>query len=197
IEGKNFDIRKNLWKYAYFLEVQRKIVHQLRQATLEGKFESIFREREPGDYEQKVRRHGMHAVRLAEGAVIRAVIDRRWADFLRETDLVRQSIHMLALGGMNPLREYQKSLHESFGDLQDRIDREVVQIMQNITITEDGADLGAQGLVAPTSTWTYLVNDNACCYRFAAMLGSAGKIGFAAGAALMWMLLALLYLAKR
>src|SRR5690606_21722885 len=79
IEGKNFDIRKNLLKYAYFLEVQRKIIHQFRQQTLDGKFESIFLEKEPEGYRQVVQRYGEHAVRLAEAAVIRAVIDRRWA----------------------------------------------------------------------------------------------------------------------
>lgn len=197
IEGKNFDIRKNLWKYVYFLEVQRKIVQQLREQTLDGTFESIFLEKEPEDYQRAVQRYGEHAVHLAEAAVLRAVIDRRWADFLRETDIVRQSIHMLALGGMNPLREYQKALHESFGDLQDRIDREVVHIMQNIRITEDGADLGAHGLLAPTSTWTYLVNDNPHGDRFDIMLGSTGNIGYAAGAALMWPLLALLFLVRK
>lgn len=197
IEGKNFDIRKNLWKYAYFLEVQRKIIHELRQETLEEKFESIFSEADPEGYRQLLQRHGEAVVRDAEATVIRAVIDRRWSDYLRETDLVRQSIHMLALGGMNPLQEYQKSLHESFGDLQERINREVVYVMKNITITANGAELGEHGLLSPASTWTYLVNDNPYGDRFAMMLGAAGNIGFAAGAALMWPLLTLYYLVKK
>lgn len=197
IEGKNFDIRKNLWKYAYFLEMQRRIIHQLRQETLVEKFESIFNESDPDGYQQLSQRHGEHAVRDAEATVIRAVIDRRWSDYLRETDLVRQSIHMLALGGMNPLREYQKSLHESFGDLQDRVNREVVHVMKNITITEKGAELGEHGLLSPSSTWTYLVNDNPHGDRLAMMLGAAGNIGFAVGAGLMWPLLMLYYLVRR
>src|SRR5690606_36123390 len=98
IEGKNFDIRKNLWKYAYFLEVQRRLVHQLRQETLEEEFESIFNEGDPEGYQLLLQRFGERVVRDAEATVIRAVIDRRWSDYLRETDIVRQSIHMLALG---------------------------------------------------------------------------------------------------
>src|SRR5690606_14953667 len=101
IEGKNFDIRKNLWKYAYFLEVQRKIIHKQRQDTLEEKFDSIFCENDPQGYHLLLEQYGEDVVRDAEAVVIRAVIDRRWSDYLRETDIVRQSIHMLALGGMN------------------------------------------------------------------------------------------------
>lgn len=197
IEGKNFDIRKNLWKYAYFLELQRRVIHGLRQDTLEDDFESILKKKDPGHYEHLVNVHGEEVLRKAEAAVIRAIIDRRWSDYLRETDLVRQSIHMLALGGMNPLREYQKSLHESFGDLRQRIDDEVVYVMLNIRITADGPDLGEHGLITPASTWTYLINDNPYGDRFAMMLGAAGNIGFAAGAALMWPLLTLYYLVKR
>lgn len=197
IEGKNFDIRKNLWKYAYLLELQRRIIHQLRQETLDGTYTSILKENDHEYYEQLSKEHGDKTVHDVEGRVIRAVIDRRWADYLRETDTVRQSIHMLALGGMNPLREYQKSLHESFGDLDARIEAEVVQIMKGIHIRDGVPDLGEHGLLAPASTWTYLVNDNPYGDRFAQMLGAAGNIGFAAGAALMWPLLTLYFLFRK
>jgi preprotein translocase subunit SecA len=98
---------------------------------------------------------------------------------------------------MNPLREYQKSLHESFPDLIDRIDNEVVAVMRKITITADGADLGEHGLSGPSATWTYLINDNPYGDRFSMMLGAAGNIGFAAGAALMWPLLTLYFVVKK
>lgn len=197
IEGKNFDIRKTLWKYAALLEVQRRIIHRLREETLDGTFESIMMEKDPAAYETRIAQHPRELIRKAEAQVIRAIIDRRWSDYLRESDLVRQNIHMLAIGGMNPLREYQKSLHESFPDLIDRIDNEVVAVMRKITITADGADLGEHGLSGPSATWTYLINDNPYGDRFSMMLGAAGNIGFAAGAALMWPLLTLYFVVKK
>src|SRR5690606_8243251 len=66
IEGKNFDIRKNLWKYAYFLEVQRKIIHKQRQDTLEEKFDSIFCENDPQGYHLLLEQYGEDVVRDAE-----------------------------------------------------------------------------------------------------------------------------------
>jgi preprotein translocase subunit SecA len=197
IEGKNFDIRRTLWKYASLLEVQRKIIHQLRSQTLDGTFESILKEGDSQRYENLVVQHGQNMVRNVEGQVIRAIIDRRWADYLRESDLVRQSIHMVAIGGMNPMREYQKSLHESFTDLLERIDREVTVVLQNITISDNGIDLRKEGLLGPTSSWTYLINDNPFGDRFSMMLNAGGNIGFAAGAALLWPLLSLYFIVQK
>lgn len=197
IEGKNFDIRRTLWKYASMLEVQRKIVHRLRSESLDDSFQSLFNECDPVRYGVLTRRHGLHTLRRAESQVIRAIIDRRWADYLRESDMVRQSIHMVAIGGMNPLREYQKSLHESFSDLISRIETEVTTIMQNIAITGSGIDLQREGLLGPTSTWTYLVNDNPFGDRLSMMLNAGSNIGFAAGAAMMWPLLTLYFIVRK
>jgi len=41
-----------------------------------------------------------------------------------------------------------------------RIDDEIVETFIFARITEDGIDMTGEGLARPTSTWTYLINDN-------------------------------------
>ena len=40
------------------------------------------------------------------------------------------------------------------------IDRAVVETLPLVTAADGGIDLGAAGITAPSSTWTYLVNDD-------------------------------------
>jgi preprotein translocase subunit SecA len=40
-----------------------------------------------------------------------------------------------------------------------RIDDEVVTTFNTVEITADGIDLDREGLLGPSSTWTYMIND--------------------------------------
>jgi hypothetical protein len=41
-----------------------------------------------------------------------------------------------------------------------RIDDSIVEIFERVTVTAEGVDWDSEGLRGPSSTWTYLVNDN-------------------------------------
>ena len=56
VEGKNFEIRETLWKYADFLELQRMVIHNWRQEILSGDFESLLKEKVPEVYNDKGRK---------------------------------------------------------------------------------------------------------------------------------------------
>jgi preprotein translocase subunit SecA len=58
-------------------------------------------------------------------------------------------------------------------------------------VTADGIDLEQVGLRGPSSTWTYLVNDDPLRGPLGSLLTGPGTAGFAAGAALytMWILI--------
>ncbi len=42
----------------------------------------------------------------------------------------------------------------------ERIDHQIVRTFRSAKITASGIDLDAEGLRGPSSTWTYLINDN-------------------------------------
>lgn len=195
VEGKNLDIRQTLFKYASIVEIQRQIIHQQREQVLNGLSESLMRSHDPEFYGQQVELHGNKLIKRVEKQIHLAIIDKNWVEYLEESELVRQGIHMFKKAGLNPYYEYQKILNESFSDLLTKIDNEIVQVMKRITISKNGVDLKKEGLKAPSSTWTYLVSDNPFGDRLEIMLG--GNIGFAAFAGIYWPLLALYFLAKR
>ena len=196
VEGKNFDIRKTLWRYASFLEVQRLIILEKREQIMLEEWEGIWKNHAI-DYAALEQQYGRAAVKKAEKQLALAVIDKHWADYLEEVDRIRQGIHLVAIGGLNPFREFQKQLTTLFEELLGGIDDEIMNRISTVTITPDGIDLEKEGLKRPSSTWTYLVNDNPFGDKLESILNSTGNIGFAAGAAVLWPLLGAYFIIKK
>jgi preprotein translocase subunit SecA len=62
---------------------------------------------------------------------------------------------------MDPLYEFHKLVAENFWKLQQEIDDRVVETFSTVEMTEKGINLDQAGLRGPSSTWTYLINDQA------------------------------------
>ncbi len=73
---------------------------------------------------------------------------------------VRDEVHLVQLGGQDPFAEFYRTAGTAFEDLVDRIDDTIVEVFERIEVTADGVDWEREGLRGPSSTWTYLVNDN-------------------------------------
>jgi preprotein translocase subunit SecA len=73
---------------------------------------------------------------------------------------IRENIHLVVLGNQDPLDEFHKAVGTAFADLWQAIDDRVVQTFHAARITSNGIDLQREKLAAPSSTWTYLINDN-------------------------------------
>ena len=54
----------------------------------------------------------------------------------------------------------QNIAEAKYYDLIQTIDSEIVKTFESVEITRDGIDLEKEGLKGPSSTWTYLINDN-------------------------------------
>ena len=87
------------------------------------------------------------------------IIDRSWSDHLLEVAEVRRGIHLVRLGGQRPVDEYHKLTFEAFEALLERIEEDILQTYETIEISADGVDWEQAGLLRPSSTWTYLVDD--------------------------------------
>jgi preprotein translocase subunit SecA len=87
-------------------------------------------------------------------------IDKCWADYLDQISHIRDGIHLFGAGGQNPLNEFHRIVAEAFHKLLLRINDNVVETFNSARITADGIDMAGEGLTRPTSTWTYLINDN-------------------------------------
>ena len=102
---------------------------------------------------------------------------------------MQDGIHLVALGGMDPLLEFNRQVGEAFVQLRPSIEERAVETLSRIEISEAGNDLEAAGIHGPAATWTYLVNDQALS-GLQQMLMGPGSVAIAGGAALtMWPLL--------
>jgi preprotein translocase subunit SecA len=198
IEGRNCDIRKTLWRYSSIVERQRTIISKNRRQVLRGKVGvKAIQERATDARERAVRAISEPALRDIERRLMLESIDHCWSQHLELVTDIREGIHLAEVGGLDPLIEFQKQAFLSFEGTLKEIDDRVVASLNSLKITTDGVDLERMGLRGPSSTWTYLVSDDAMSDRLAATLSSQRNIGFAAGAALAWPLLILWPLIRR
>ncbi|MHC4517145.1 MAG: accessory Sec system translocase SecA2 [Planctomycetota bacterium] len=161
IEGQNLEIRKTLWQYSYAIEKQRRILHGRRQGLLsERTSPELLKERASSRYQQLLSEVGAVVLERVERQLTLFHIDRCWAEYLDLVAHIREGIHLISGGGQNALDAYHRKVGKAFGDLVSTIDDSIVETFLSATVTADGIDLEKEGLKGPSSTWTYLINDN-------------------------------------
>ncbi len=182
VEGQHFEIRKTLWKYSSLVEAQRRILCQRRrEALMEPSFLRLLESRSEERYLKFVSMVGKSVLEKVEKQIMLFHIDQHWADHLAEIAQIREGIHLVRLNGQNPLEVFQKKVNEAFSDLLNRIDAQTLQSFNSVEISENDIDLEKEGLKGPSSTWTYLINDNP--FKNTLELLLMGSIGFAAASA--------------
>ena len=120
-------------------------------------------------------------------------IDRAWCDHLALCADLREGIHLVALGGHDPLSRFTTELTSRFTGIDEQIDAAVLDALDDAASSDGGIVLSGDDLKGPSSTWTYLVNDDPFRNQIGMMLTGPGKATFAIGAALMAMPLLILW----
>jgi preprotein translocase subunit SecA len=129
-------------------------------------------------YGRGVARFGRAEFERLERRVTLFHTDRCWADHLAGLSDLRESIHLVTLGGREPVHEFQKAASEAFAGLEDNIAGAVAATMASLVARKGPVDPDAEGLKGPSSTWTYLVSDEPFGWGVGLLKGS--QIGFAA-----------------
>ena len=111
-------------------------------------------------------------------------IDGAWADHLAWLADLREGIHLVVLGRREPLQEFQKAATEAFLGLEGKIDRKVEATLRSFIEREGPVDPEKEGLKGPSSTWTYLVNEDQLGWGVEMLKGT--NVGFSAVAAAMY-----------
>ncbi|MFN2581437.1 MAG: preprotein translocase subunit SecA, partial [Candidatus Dormibacteria bacterium] len=94
--------------------------------TITGELQSL--------YEEKEQEYGTELLRQVEQQVMLQVIDNRWRAYLTQMDHLREGIGLQAYGQKDPLLEYKQAAFESFQDLTEDIQREIVRALLNVQI---------------------------------------------------------------
>jgi preprotein translocase subunit SecA len=115
------------------------------------------------------------------------LLDRHWSDHLALIEDIREGIHLQNYGGRVPLDEFHKQIVDAFAAMLEAVQDEVVATFERLSAAGGVIDLEQAGLRGPSSTWTYLVNDNPFS-TFGVSLMASRNIGFAAAAGVLAML---------
>jgi preprotein translocase subunit SecA len=190
IEGQHFEIRRTLWRYSAMVEEQRLQMYERREDLLRGAIEpTACAEGAPGHYAELERAIGGTELRRVENRLTLLLLDRRWSDHLRLIEDIREGIHLQRYGGRDPLTEFQRQIIDAYAAMMEGLRDSVVETFGGLSAEGGSIDLERHGLRGPTSTWTYLVNDNPFS-SFAFSLIAPGNAGVSLAAGF----LALLYL---
>jgi preprotein translocase subunit SecA len=161
MEGQHGDLRKRLLGFSQRLEFQRGELQEWRQAVLDDcAAESLLAERCAPRWDRLCAVYGETMLHGIERHITLLLIDRCWSDHLAEMQAARDEVHLVQMGGRDPFTEFCLRAGAAFEALLVRIDDTIVETFERITVTADGVDWEREGLRRPSSTWTYLVNDN-------------------------------------
>jgi preprotein translocase subunit SecA len=168
VEGQNYEIRRTLCRYAAPLEEQRRAFHARRAAVLaDGQ--------------------ALPGARLR----VLALMDASWRDHLAFVADLRDGIHLVRLGGDDPLARFHLLVGEAYGRMTQELEARIAEA------PVEGSSRSDETL-APSSTWTYLVNDDPFRDQLGSQLTGPGRATLAVGGAVFAMpLLILLGVADR
>jgi preprotein translocase subunit SecA len=185
IEGQNFEIRKTLWRYSAMVEEQRRMMARQRESLLGGSGEvSLGEETAPEHHAKLAREVGAGELREAERQLALVLLDRRWSEHLAQIDDIREGIHLQRYAGRQPITEFQRQIIDAYSAMVEGWEEEVVETFLRLRSVDGRVDLDAAGLRRPTSTWTYLVNDNPLP-SFALRLIAQGNAGVSVATAML------------
>jgi preprotein translocase subunit SecA len=181
IEGQNHTIRQTLFKYASFIESQRQVAHEYRKELLTKddivrewvqEHQSAFKHVQAVLSEQEQTEQTRHILLLH--------LDRCWAEHLATITSIREGIHLQSAGSLNPFVVFCQQATDAFESLFAQIDERTETTLRTSLVQDGKFVLNQEGLHRPSSTWTYLINDEVFDKGLATMLRNTG-IGFAAG----------------
>jgi preprotein translocase subunit SecA len=168
-EGRLLDVHANTWRYNQLIAQQRAIIVDRRNTLLRtATAREELAELAPKRYEElSVGAPPACGGELSEErleTICRLImlyhLDRGWADHLAYLADIRESIHLRALGRQNPLDEFHRLAVDAFASLAADAIEAAQQTFETANVLEEEPGLDLSKLARPTSTWTYMVNDN-------------------------------------
>jgi preprotein translocase subunit SecA len=174
VDGQNYEIRKTLGRYTQVVDEQHTRLMERRLAILTRDERPAVWERDRGRRDALAGATSEDTVDDAERLVTLACIDRAWQQHLALIADLREGIHLVRLGGSDPLTTFTSEAIRAFTRIDDEIDTAVLDALSRLTVQGNRLDLESVGVRGPSSTWTYLVNDDPFRNRIGALLTGPG-----------------------
>ncbi|WP_197321467.1 accessory Sec system translocase SecA2 [Saccharomonospora sp. NB11] len=160
-EGVDLEIHRNTWRYTRLIEHQRAELLRYRDEVLRGDTASaLLKEEEPDRYGELAEKLEPETLERVCRQIVLFHLDQLWTDHLAFLTEVRETIHLRALAKEAPLDEFHRTAVPAFRRIRDDLRTRSAKTLLEAEITTGGLDLAKAGVRRPTSTWTYLVQDN-------------------------------------
>jgi preprotein translocase subunit SecA len=176
-EGRLLDVHANTWRYNQLIAQQRAIIVDRRNTLLrspaareeleelapdryEELAEALAKDESKDDSKDESKDESEDQLETICRQIMLFHLDRGWADHLAYLADIRESIHLRALGRQNPLDEFHRLAVDAFASLAADAIEAAQQTFETANILEEEQGLDLSKLARPTSTWTYMVNDN-------------------------------------
>ena len=195
VEGQNLEIKKTIYKYNFLIETQREMLFSNREDAFLGESSTEFYQFNcPIHFDQLLVEIGRRKLSEVCKLISLFFIDKAWFQYLDELSHIREGIHLRSLGQQDPLFEFNKLIIERFDNLHGEMESNMMRKFKSIDIGKE-IDVGGMGLKAPSSTWTYLINNDP--FQDMAAINFAASIGLSAGVVITWPLMLIFPLLKR
>ncbi|CQD14173.1 preprotein translocase subunit SecA [Mycobacterium lentiflavum] len=160
-EGRMLDVHANTWRYNQLIAQQRAIIVDRRNTLLRtATAREELAELAPKRYQELSEEISEERLETICRQIMLYHLDRGWADHLAYLADIRESIHLRALGRQNPLDEFHRMAVDAFASLAADAIEAAQQTFETANVLEAEPGLDLSKLARPTSTWTYMVNDN-------------------------------------
>ncbi|BBZ44134.1 accessory Sec system translocase SecA2 [Mycobacterium parmense] len=160
-EGRMLDVHANTWRYNQLIAQQRAIIVDRRNTLLRtATAREELAELAPDRYEELSGELSEEQLEKICRLIMLYHLDRGWADHLAYLADIRESIHLRALGRQNPLDEFHRMAVDAFASLAADAIEAAQQTFETANVLDEEPGLDLSKLARPTSTWTYMVNDN-------------------------------------
>ncbi|MCG5433180.1 accessory Sec system translocase SecA2 [Mycobacterium sp. MYCO198283] len=160
-EGALLNVHATTWRYNQLIAQQRAIIVDRRNTLLRTPTaREELAQRSPERYEELSKTLSEKQLERICRLIMLYHLDRGWADHQAYLSDIRESIHLRALGRQNPLDEFHRMALDAFASLAADAVEAAQQTFETSNVTEDEPGLDLSKLARPTSTWTYMVNDN-------------------------------------
>lgn len=154
------ELHRNTWRYNQIIDVQRSVVLEQRRAVLHEDLGSRQLAVDcPETYQRLVEEVGEEEVARAARLVTLYHLDRGWADHNAFLADLREGIHLRFLGRRDPLDEFNRDAVPAFKGFLDEARARAAEMFEKLEVVDGRLDVAAAGVKRPSTTWTYMVQD--------------------------------------
>lgn len=160
-EGVDLEIHRNTWRYTRLIEHQRSELLRFRDEVLRtDTAATLLRQAKPDRYAELADSLDEETLQRVCREIVLFHLDQLWTDHLAFLTEVRETIHLRALAKETPLDEFHRTAIPAFRRIREELEKRSAKTLVEAEVTDEGVDLVRAGVRRPTSTWTYLVQDN-------------------------------------